>query len=80
MDPLLTLVAVLCGSALLGWEGALIAVPVAAVVQVILEEVVVPARLARFGEDQPAAQPPQPAAPQPEPAPRILTGRRQPGT
>jgi predicted PurR-regulated permease PerM len=63
MDPMLTLVAVLCGTALLGWEGALIAVPVAAMLQVIMEEVVVPARLAKIGDgpelDQPADEPPQ---------------------
>jgi hypothetical protein len=54
---------VLCGTALLGWEGALIAVPVAAMLQVIMEEVVVPARLAKIGDgpelDQPADEPPQ---------------------
>jgi predicted PurR-regulated permease PerM len=63
MDPMLTLVAVLCGTALLGWEGALIAVPVAAMLQVILEEVVVPARLAKIGErpeqDDPAGESPE---------------------
>jgi predicted PurR-regulated permease PerM len=63
MDPILTLVAVLCGSALLGWEGALIAVPFAAMLQVIVEEVVVPLRLAKLGENreigsQEEAQPP----------------------
>jgi predicted PurR-regulated permease PerM len=47
MDPLLTILAVLCGTTLLGWEGALIAVPVAAVLQVVFEEVVVPWRLAQ---------------------------------
>jgi predicted PurR-regulated permease PerM len=57
MDPMLTLVAVLCGTALLGWEGALIAVPVAAMLQVILEEVVVPARLAKIGESPTEGQP-----------------------
>jgi hypothetical protein len=66
MDPMLTLVAVLCGTALLGWEGALIAVPVAATLQVIVEEVVVPARLAKIGElpeqDQPVDEPPEVAS------------------
>jgi predicted PurR-regulated permease PerM len=66
MDPILTLLAVLCGSALIGWEGALIAVPFAAVLQVIVEEVVVPARRAKLGEtadadpqedEQPSAAP-----------------------
>jgi predicted PurR-regulated permease PerM len=48
MDPLLTLLAVLCGTTLLGWEGALIAVPFAAMLQVIFEEVIVPWRLAQW--------------------------------
>jgi len=51
MDPLLTLLAVLCGTALLGWEGALIAVPFAAMLQVVFEEVIVPRRLAQFDTD-----------------------------
>ena len=66
MDPLITLVAVLCGTALLGWEGALIAVPFAAMLQVVFEEVVLPWRLAqwdtrrdgseeRAGVDEPAS-------------------------
>jgi hypothetical protein len=61
-------VAVLCGSALLGWEGALIAVPLAAMLQVILEEVVVPARLARIGEPPERAQLDEPAPAVREPA------------
>jgi predicted PurR-regulated permease PerM len=48
MDPLITLVAVLCGTTLLGWEGALIAVPFAAMLQVVFEEVVLPWRLAQW--------------------------------
>jgi hypothetical protein len=48
MDPLLTLLAVLCGTTLLGWEGALIAVPFAAMLQVVFEEVIVPWRLAQW--------------------------------
>ena len=48
MDPLLALIAVLCGTALLGWEGALIAVPFAAMLQVVFEEVIVPRRLAQW--------------------------------
>jgi predicted PurR-regulated permease PerM len=51
MDPLLTLLAVLCGTTLLGWEGALIAVPFAAMLQVVFEEVIVPRRLAQFDTD-----------------------------
>jgi predicted PurR-regulated permease PerM len=48
IDPLLTILAVLCGTVLLGWEGALIAVPFAAMLQVIFEEVVLPMRLAQI--------------------------------
>ena len=48
MDPLLTRLAVLCGTTLLGWEGALIAVPFAAMLQVIFEEVIVPWRQAQW--------------------------------
>lgn len=51
MDPLLTIVAVLCGTTLLGWEGALVAVPFAAMLQVVFEEVVVPWRLAQWDTD-----------------------------
>jgi predicted PurR-regulated permease PerM len=78
MDPILTLLAVLCGSALIGWEGALIAVPFAAMLQVILEEVVVPARLAKLGEA--AASGPVEDEPAPETTLRsdawAFTGRR----
>jgi predicted PurR-regulated permease PerM len=57
MDPLLTLLAVLCGTTLLGWEGAMIAVPFAAMLQVVFEEVIVPWRLAQWdGNDAPAEQ------------------------
>lgn len=50
MDPLLTILAVLSGSVLLGWEGALIAVPFAAMLQVVFEEVLIPMRLEQVGE------------------------------
>jgi len=52
MDPLLTIMAVLSGTVLLGAEGALIAVPFAAMLQVIFEEVVVPMRLAQIEPNQ----------------------------
>lgn len=45
VHPLTAFLAVLIGAGLMGWMGALIAVPVAAVVQVIMEEVVIPWRL-----------------------------------
>jgi predicted PurR-regulated permease PerM len=53
MDPLLTLLAVLCGTTLIGWEGALIAVPFAAMLQVVFEEVIVPWRLAQWETSDP---------------------------
>ena len=54
MDPLLTLLAVLCGTTLLGWEGALIAVPFAAMIQVVFEEVIVPWRLSQWEDAETA--------------------------
>jgi predicted PurR-regulated permease PerM len=48
MDPLLTILAVLSGTVLLGAAGALIAVPFAAMLQVIFDEVVVPMRRAQI--------------------------------
>ena len=44
VSPLVTIVAVILGGALLGIVGALVAVPAAAAVQLILTEVVYPAR------------------------------------
>ncbi len=51
IHPLLVFIAVLIGAALLGPAGAFIAVPVAAMVQVLFEEVIIPWRLARIGEE-----------------------------
>lgn len=45
IHPLTAFIAVIGGGLLLGWIGALIAVPVAAVVQVVVEEVIIPWRL-----------------------------------
>lgn len=45
VHPLTAFIAVMVGAGLMGWMGALIAVPLAAVVQVIVEEVVIPWRL-----------------------------------
>lgn len=45
VHPLTAFIAVMAGAFLMGWMGALIAVPLAAVVQVIVEEVVIPWRL-----------------------------------
>ncbi len=48
IHPLTAFIAVIAGGILLGWVGALIAVPVAAVLQVLVEEVLVPWRRARL--------------------------------
>jgi predicted PurR-regulated permease PerM len=50
IDPLLVIIAVLVGSQLLGAIGAFVAVPFAAVLQVLFEEVVVPWRLRQIGD------------------------------
>ena len=50
VHPLTAFIAVLAGALLMGWMGALIAVPTAAVVQVIVEEVVIPWRLRQLGD------------------------------
>jgi predicted PurR-regulated permease PerM len=55
IDPLLVVLSVLIGSTLMGAPGAFIAVPFAAMLQVIFEEVLVPWRLARIGEPDDAA-------------------------
>ena len=60
IDPLLVVLSVLIGSTLMGAPGAFIAVPFAAMLQVIFEEVVLPWRLGRIGELDDAA-PDQPA-------------------
>lgn len=49
VHPLTAFIAVLAGALLLGWMGALIAVPFAAVIQVIIEEVLIPWRLRQLG-------------------------------
>lgn len=45
VHPLTAFIAVMAGALLLGWMGALIAVPLAAVVQVLVDEIVIPWRL-----------------------------------
>lgn len=49
VHPLTAFIAVLAGAMLMGWMGALIAVPVAAVIQVLVEEVFIPWRLRQLG-------------------------------
>ena len=50
IPPLLVFVAVLVGATLLGVAGAFIAVPAAAMIQVLFEEIVIPWRRAQLGE------------------------------
>jgi predicted PurR-regulated permease PerM len=52
IDPLLVLIAVLVGAVLLGAVGALVAVPFAAMLQVLFDEVVVPWRLAQIEPEE----------------------------
>ena len=59
----------LAGTVLLGWQGALIAVPFAAMLQVVFEEVIPPERLAQIGEATPTDPPMSPAATTPGWAP-----------
>lgn len=56
IHPLLVFVAVLVGAALLGVAGAFVAVPAAAMVQVMFEEVIIPWRRAQIAPE-PAAEP-----------------------
>lgn len=51
IHPLLVFVAVLVGGALLGLAGAFIAVPAAAMIQVLFEEVIIPWRKRQLGEE-----------------------------
>lgn len=66
IHPLTAFIAIIAGGILLGWLGALIAVPLAAVVQVLVEDVVIPWRHARLlaAEDAYAVGP---APPESEP-------------
>ena len=57
IDPLLVVIAVLVGGALLGAPGAFIAVPFAAMLQVLFEEVVLPWRVSRIGSGEEAPEP-----------------------
>lgn len=49
IHPLTAFASVMIGAVVMGWMGALVAVPTAAVIQVIMEEVVVPWRLRQLG-------------------------------
>ena len=78
INPFLVVVAVLFGSALLGVLGALVAVPVAASIQIALHEYAqlrgiqprsAPQKISQPGDPDPPPDPPEPPAGGPEPAP-----------
>ena len=56
VSPVVTVIAVLIGGALLGITGALIAVPVAAAIQLILQEVIYPQRDSELAPQPPPAR------------------------
>lgn len=60
IHPLLVFISVLVGGTLLGLAGAFIAVPAAAMVQVVFEEVILPWRRRQLGEDNAPEQLPLP--------------------
>jgi predicted PurR-regulated permease PerM len=55
IHPLLVFVSVLAGAALGGFAGAFVAVPAAAIVQILVEDVVLPWRRRSFAEDTPTS-------------------------
>jgi predicted PurR-regulated permease PerM len=61
VPPLAVIVAILAGSSVLGVVGALVAIPIAAALQIVLREY--------FGEEPPAEKGPPPTAPEPAPPP-----------
>ncbi len=50
IHPLTAFIAIIAGGLLLGWLGALIAVPAAAVVQVLIQDALIPWRHSRLAE------------------------------
>ena len=69
VHPLITIVAVLFGGTLLGILGAIVAIPVAASIQILLREYVDLRTLSIKSDDVPRPAAPPPAAPPPDPAP-----------
>ena len=68
VHPFITIVAVLIGSTLLGVLGALLAIPVAASIQILLREYFDPRTLS-LRQAPPPEDPPPPVAPADDPAP-----------
>lgn len=56
VHPLTAFIAVIAGAMLLGWMGALIAVPLTAVLQVIMEEIIIPWRLRQLDLAEPVPE------------------------
>jgi predicted PurR-regulated permease PerM len=69
VHPLITILAVLFGGTLLGILGAIVAIPVAASIQILLREYVDPRTLSIKSPEAPPPAAPPPAAPPPDPAP-----------
>ena len=70
VHPLITILAVLFGGTLLGILGAIVAIPVAASIQILLREYVDLRTLSiKSDEEPPPAAPPPMAPPPPDPAP-----------
>jgi predicted PurR-regulated permease PerM len=82
VHPLAVIVAILAGSALLGVVGALVAIPIAASIQIILREyyagqTIVSGTVILPDDPPPPDEPPPPTQPpEPPPAPRRPPGRR----
>jgi predicted PurR-regulated permease PerM len=69
VQPFITIVAVLFGATLLGVLGALVAIPVAASIQILLREYVDMRTLSIKPTDEPGDDPPPAPPPAPDPAP-----------
>ena len=69
VHPLITIVAVLFGGTLLGILGAIVAIPVAASIQILVREYVDLRTLSIKSDDMTPPTAPPPAAPPPDPAP-----------
>jgi predicted PurR-regulated permease PerM len=72
IHPLTAFIAIIAGGILLGWIGAAIAVPLAAVIQVVVQDVIIPWRRHRLAaaEIEYAVGPPAPAAGEPASTPQ----------
>jgi predicted PurR-regulated permease PerM len=69
LDPFIIVVAAICGGALLGIIGALLAIPAAAAIQIAIREYLAYRRELRLGEPSTAAEPPATGSPTPGPSP-----------